>query len=153
MYHRNRNTWTWWEVNEHSACGHSIEFSEKLRQNSQSKTTFKLFAINSTKREKQCLKQKRKQSSWDWVILSTLRLQWNVNNVSRIELDSDYDFRWGSWNVSHHCLQHFFLELPSLELFKQFLFPSFIVAFQTSSTISLYNFFQLFYAVVWPKMD
>lgn len=165
MYHRNRNTWTWWEVNECSACGHSIEFSEKLRQNSRSKTTFKLFAINSTKREKQCLKQKRKQSSWDWVILSSLDVFQSLSNNFAITIERKQrfayrarlwlwlDFRWGSWNVSHHCLQHFFPELPSLELFKQFLFPSFIVAFQTSSTISLYNFFQLFYAVVWPKMD
>lgn len=165
MYHRNRNTWTWWEVNEHSACGHSIEFSEKLRQNSQSKTTFKLFAINSTKREKQCLKQKRKQSTRDWVILSSLDVFQSLSNNFAITMESKQrfayrarlwlwlDFRWGSWNVSHHCLQHFFPGLPSLELFKQFLFPSFIFAFQTSSTISLYNFFQLFYAVVWPKMD
>ena len=157
MYHRNRNTWTCWEVNEHSACGHSIEFSEKLRQNSQSKTTFKLFAINSTKREKQCLKQKRKQSSWDWVILSSLDVFQSLSNNFAITMESKQrfayrarlwlwlDFRWGSWNVSHHCLKHFFPELPSIELFRQFLFPSFIVAFQTSSTISLYNFFQLFF--------
>ena len=139
--------------------------SEKLRQNSQSKTTFKVFAINSTKREKQCLKQKRKQSSWDWVILSSLNVFQSLSNNFAITMESKQrfayrarlwlwlDFRWGSWNVSHHCLKHFFPELPSIELFRQFLFPSFIVAFQTSSTISLYNFFQLFYAVVWPKMD